>query len=81
MQFVGVGTFRAEMASRYGRLWIALDRNQLSILVINQLPATNGAVGANGPRHVGAIILRAQVARPLCHGFRAVPIRPGSNLL
>jgi hypothetical protein len=47
VQFESVGAFRTETAPRNGRARVALDRNQLSILVINKLPTAHSAVGAD----------------------------------
>ena len=47
VQFESVGAFRTETAPRNGRARVALDRNPLSILVINKLPTAHSAGGAD----------------------------------
>src|SRR4030095_8453233 len=47
-QLIGCGAFRAEIPLADRTFGIALDRNQLPILVINKLPAADAAIGTNG---------------------------------
>ena len=61
-QLVAVGTFRAKAAARNRRLGIALNRNQLSFIMKDQLAAANGAIGTYRPGYLGAFILRSKVA-------------------
>src|SRR5579871_270905 len=71
MQFEGVGALRAKMPARDRRLRIALDRNQLSVLVIGQLPAPDAAIRTNGTRHFRVGNFGPKLASALAHGFRA----------
>src|SRR5438552_795765 len=49
------GTVLAKIPLADGRLRIALDGNQFSVLVINQLPAPDSAVGTNRARDLRII--------------------------
>lgn len=48
MQFEGVSALRAEAPAGDGRIGIALNINQLAVLVINELAAPNSAIWADG---------------------------------
>src|SRR2546428_13862331 len=81
VQLERVRAFRAQTPARNGRFGIAFDRDQLSILVIDELSATNPAVGTNRGRDLRAIVLGTQIARAFRHGFRSSAIDAGFNLL
>ena len=75
------GALRAQMPARNWRLRIALDRNQLSLFVIDKLSATHSAIWTDGTRHLGSIVLRPETPSTRAHGFRTCSIRSSPNLL
>src|SRR3989440_2265943 len=81
VQFESVSALGAETPAGNGRLGITFYGDQLSILVIDKLPATNSTIGTNGRRDLGAIVLGTQIARALRHGFRSSAIDASLNLL
>ena len=79
-QLIGRGALGTEMPSRDRRLGITLDRNQLIVLVIDELSAADRAVGTDRAGDLGVVVLGAQVARALTHGFRPGAVGAGANL-
>src|SRR5215831_16091053 len=69
------------MSTGNRRFGIALDGNQLSILVINQLAAAYATIGTDRARDFGSLVLGPQVACALGHSLRAGAVRASSNLL
>ena len=69
-QFEAVGAFGAEPAAGDRRFGIAFDGNQLAVLVKNQLPAADGAIGTNRAGDFRAVILWTKVVRTVAHRFR-----------
>jgi hypothetical protein len=58
------------MPTRNWRLRIALDRDQLAVLVVDKLPAAHATIRTNRPRYIGAVVLGKELASTLAHGFR-----------
>ena len=65
VQFESVSALGAETPAGNGRLGITFYGDQLSILVIDKLPATNSTIGTNGRRDLRGVVLGTQVARAL----------------
>jgi hypothetical protein len=68
------------MAARDRGLRITLNRDQLAVLVVNQLAATYSAIGANGARNLSAKRFGAQIFGAGAHGFRSGSIGTGLEL-
>ena len=73
-QLVRGRAFRAKIPLANRTFRIALDRNQLSVLMVDQLSATNSAVRTNRARHAGIIGPGVHRARLLRHRFKASAI-------
>ncbi len=69
MQLEGVGALRTEVAARDRRPRIALDRDQLAVLVKDHLSATDAAVRTDGAREFCVLILGKQRASTVAHRF------------
>jgi hypothetical protein len=70
---MSIGALRANMSARDRRLGIALNRDQLAVFVIDQLPAPYTTIRTNRSRHFGIVGFWLQSARALAHDLRAVP--------
>src|SRR5581483_10809835 len=70
-QLVGRGAFGTKVSLADRRLRVAFDRNQFAILVINQLPAANATIWANGTRDFCVIETCMHRPRPVRHGLKA----------
>ena len=81
MQLECVYTFGAKMPARAGRFGIAFDGDQLAMLVINNLSAAHATIRIDGRCSDCAVVLGAQVAHPLRHGFCASTSCSSLNLL
>jgi len=79
-QLVRRSAFGTKVALADGTFRIALDRDQFSILVINQLAAADSAVRANRARDLRIIGLGVQRARFLRHRFDAGAVLPLADL-
>src|SRR5947209_18279996 len=77
VQFESVSALGAETPAGNGRLGITFYGDQLSILVIDKLPATNSTIGTNGRRDLCAIVLGTQIAGAFRHGFRSSSLDAG----
>src|SRR6185437_1204988 len=73
-QFIAVCSFGAKPSAGNGRLRIAFNRNQLVVLVKNQLAAAYAAIWANRARHLCSLGPRTKIAGLLRHGFNACSI-------
>src|SRR5439155_19641720 len=80
-QLVGCGAFRAKISLTDRRFRIALDRNQFSIFVIDELAAPDSAIRANRSRHLRAIDPRMHRPRFIRHRFQPGSIFASPNLV
>src|SRR6266568_470949 len=80
MQLERSRTFRTEPPARNRRSRIALDGNQLPILVVDELSTAHTTIGAYRLRGLRAVRFRMQVYTSIRHGLDAGSIRTGSNL-
>src|SRR5262249_55048887 len=67
-ELVAGRTFGTEMPSGDRRLRIAFDGEELALAMVNQLTTSDAAVRTDGARYLRAVVLGAQLARPLAHG-------------
>src|SRR5262245_2313853 len=79
-QLKGCSAFRTKISLTDRRLRIALDRNEFAVLMINQLPAADATIRANGGcdfRVVGPRVHRARLFR---HRLQACAVLAFANL-
>jgi hypothetical protein len=69
------------MSARDGGVGIALDRDQLIVLMKDKLAATYSAIRADRFGHLCAVMFRAQILGLRGHRFWAGSIGSGFNLL
>src|SRR5581483_6888617 len=81
MEFVCIGTLGTQVPAGDWRLRIAFNRDQLPVLVIDQLAAPHAAVRAYGTRYLSAVGFRPTFPRAIGHGFRPSTVSPGTDLL
>ena len=81
MQLISGRTFRAQSSTRNRRFRIALNRDQLSILVIDHLPAADPAIRTDRWRRSRAIVPRSQVFGALGETLGAGAVGASSDLL
>src|SRR5205807_7019436 len=79
-QLIGGRTFRTKIPLTNRRFRIAFDRNQFPILVINQLPAADATIWANGARHFCVIYTRMHRACFVRHRLEAGTVLALANL-
>jgi hypothetical protein len=80
VQLVGIGAFGAKMAARDGRSRIALDGDELSMLVIDHLPAAHAAVRTHGSREFRVLVLGKELPGAFAHRLNACAIGAGPEL-
>src|SRR5262249_311109 len=81
MELVNCRPFWTQTSARDRRIGISFDRNQLSIFVIYQLPASDTTIGTAGRGNLRAIVPRPQVPRAFGVRLRSSSVRASSNLL
>src|SRR6476661_1162484 len=79
-QLIRCSAFRAKIPLTNWTLWIAFDRNKLSVLVINQLPASDTAVRANRSCYLRVVDARMHRARLVRHRFQSRAISSLADL-
>ena len=70
-QFVARGPFGTEMSARDRRLRVAFDGDDLPLAMKDELSASDAAVGTDGARHFGLLVLGPQGARRVAHRIGA----------
>ena len=79
-QLIGSRAFGTKISLANRTLWIALDRNDLFAIVVNQLAAADAAVWANRTRDLRAVRARMHRARLLRHRLDTRPVFAFANL-
>jgi hypothetical protein len=80
MQFEGVGALGTEASAGDGRLRVTFDRDQLALLVKDELSTSDAAVGTNGAGDLRSLMLWLEVAGLFRHRFNASTIGACLNL-
>src|SRR4051794_36092482 len=75
VQLERIRALRAKPPAGNWRLGISFDGNQLVSLMVDKLPAADGAVRTDGARRLSTIRLRAQVYAAIAHSFQAGSVR------
>ena len=80
MKFVRVRALGAKMSAGNGGLGISFNGNELALLMIDKLPASDAAIGTDRARDFCAVVLWLQLTSALRHCFWTGAIRSGSYL-
>src|SRR5713101_950843 len=75
-----VRAFGAEPPARNRRLRVTFNGDQLSVLVINKLPTTDGTIGTNRAGHLGIVVPRAKRTGSFAHCLGTRPVSSAQNL-
>jgi hypothetical protein len=79
-QLIGCGAFRTKISLTDRRLLITFDRNQFPVLVINQLPAADATIWANGASNLRVVGPRSHRPRSIRHRLETGAVLSLANL-
>src|SRR5438445_6636653 len=79
-QLVRSRAFRAKITLADRTLRVSFNGDELAVLVINELPATNAAVWANRSRHLRIVDARMHRARLIRHRLKTGAVGPLADL-